>query len=178
MITLTGEEIYRAIPNKYPLMILDSLEIEAGERASGYMRLAPESWYFQCHFPGRPIMPATLLVETMTQVFISTFLTAPGGAAEECARAGNICAWGGDIWREDNIPVLVRIGGFKMKQPLGPGDSVRLDARLHSFRRGIAQGTCEAYKLPQEGPETLVTEFEVTHMVPGKTVAVRREDRK
>lgn len=163
-----GEEIYRAIPNRYPLMILDTLIVEAGIKASGYMELTQDQWFFQCHFPGIPIMPATLLAETMTQVFISIFLP------EQEERSGT------DGWKQEDIPILVQIGGFKMRQALLPGDVVRIDAYLHSFRRGIAQGKCAAFKISADGAgaETLVTEFEVSHALPSAITAPRPRSKK
>lgn len=153
-----GEEIYKAIPNRYPWMILNTLIVEEGVKASGYVKLSPDGWFFQCHFPGMPVFPATLLVETMTQVFISTFL-------EERMELNSADAW---EWKPEDIPLLIQVSGFKMKRALHPGDSVRIDACLHSFKRGIARGICKAFQLGGDAAEkeTLVTEFEVSHALP------------
>ena len=177
----TGTEIYELIPNRYPLMFLDSLVVEAGKRASGYKRLDEEDWFFKCHYPGVPVFPATQLVEGMTQVFISTFLPERSEPRKDThSEADNDCEKGERRWEKEDIPMLIRIGEFRMKQALYPGDSIRLDAYLCSFKRGIAQGTCEAYKLPsdQEGVETLVTKFEVTHALPQNMLSVRAREHK
>lgn len=152
-----GEEIYRAIPNRYPQMILDTLIVDEGEKASGYVKLSPGDWFFQCHFPGMPVLPATLLVETMTQVFISTFL-------KERAESTSVAC----DWKPEDIPLLIQVSGFKMARALHPGDFVRIDAYLRSFRRGIARGNCKAFQLADDliEKETLVTEFEVSHALP------------
>ena len=135
-----GEEIYRAIPNRYRQMILDTLIVDEGEKASGYVKLSPGDWFFQCHFPGMPVLPATLLVETMTQVFISTFL-------KERAESTSVAC----DWKPKNTQLFF------------PND-----AYLRSFRRGIARGNCKAFQLADDliEKETLVTEFEVSHALP------------
>ena len=70
----THQEINDVIPNRYPLMFLDSLEIE-GDTASGFIALRDDTWFFKCHYPDCPIVPMSLLIESMTQVFSATFLS-------------------------------------------------------------------------------------------------------
>jgi 3-hydroxymyristoyl/3-hydroxydecanoyl-(acyl carrier protein) dehydratase len=60
-----GEEIYKVIPNRYPLMLLNSLTVEE-DSAIGQIDLKGDEWFFQCHFPGRPIMPLSLLIPSET----------------------------------------------------------------------------------------------------------------
>ena len=67
-------EIYKVIPNRYPLMILDSLDIYENE-GKGEIYLKKDMWFFQCHYPDYPVLPLTLLIESMTQVFSATFLS-------------------------------------------------------------------------------------------------------
>lgn len=68
-----GEEIYNAIPNRYPYMILDTLDVE-DNKAVAKIALKQDLWIFDCHYPGHPILPMTLLLESMTQTFSATFL--------------------------------------------------------------------------------------------------------
>ena len=44
-----GEEIYSIIPNKYPLMFLDSIDICDNE-AVGLVELNANTWFFECHY--------------------------------------------------------------------------------------------------------------------------------
>ena len=42
--------------------------VEPGRRAVGQMWLDPSSWFFEHHFPGKPMMPGVLLLECAAQV--------------------------------------------------------------------------------------------------------------
>ena len=66
----SGKEIYNIIPNRYPLMILDELTVDE-KSATSKIILREDSWFFECHYPGRPIMPFCLLIESMTQTFVA-----------------------------------------------------------------------------------------------------------
>ena len=95
----------------------------------------------------------SLLIESMTQVFISTFLQ----------KAEN----------KDEIPVISSIGGgnkISMKEVARPGDKLRLVANLNSFRRGIAQGKCLAYK--NDGDEPIM-EFEIVEVLPSQMIRIK-----
>ena len=65
-----GEEIYKAIPNRKPLMLLETLTVEP-ESAVATMDLKGDEWFFACHFPGNPIMPFSLLIECLAQTWVA-----------------------------------------------------------------------------------------------------------
>ena len=143
------EEIYNVIPNRYPLMLLDSLEVE-GNRAVGIIALKRDDWFFECHYPEQPILPLSLLMESMTQTFSSVFLS----QAES-----------------KEIPVISSIAGcdgpIRLKESAIPGDHIRIEASLSSFRRGIAKGTCKAYK--NDGTEPIMA-IDIVEVLPSKMV--------
>ena len=56
-------------PNKEPfLFVNDSLKVNYLKSASCKILLSPDDWFFKCHWPGNPNMPAALQLESMTQV--------------------------------------------------------------------------------------------------------------
>lgn len=133
-------------------MILDTLEV-ADNRAEGELFLNPELWIFECHYPESPMLPMSLLIESMTQVFIATFLQ--------------------KVENKDEIPVISSIGGgnkISMKEVVRPSDKLKLIANLKSFRRGIAQGNCLAYK--NDGDEPIM-EFEIVEVLPSQMIRIR-----
>ena len=65
-----GEEIYKAIPNRKPLMLLETLELEEN-RGMATIDLKGDEWFFACHFPGNPVMPFSLLIESLSQVHVA-----------------------------------------------------------------------------------------------------------
>ena len=48
--------------------MLISLKVEYLKSASCTFFLSPDDWFFKCHWPGNPNMPAALQLESMTQV--------------------------------------------------------------------------------------------------------------
>ena len=65
-----GEQIYKAIPNRKPLMLLETLELEEN-RGVATIDLKGDEWFFACHFPGNPVMPFSLIVECLAQVHVA-----------------------------------------------------------------------------------------------------------
>ncbi|WP_032113239.1 3-hydroxyacyl-ACP dehydratase FabZ [Candidatus Paracaedibacter symbiosus] len=62
------DEIQRLIPHRYPFLLIDKLvDIQLGLKATGIKNVTMNEWFFQGHFPEKPIMPGVLIVEAMAQ---------------------------------------------------------------------------------------------------------------
>ena len=73
MVTLNIDQIKEAIPQRYPMLLVDEIiELDLGKRVVGVKHITGDELFFQGHFPGEPIMPGTLIIEAMAQT--STFL--------------------------------------------------------------------------------------------------------
>ncbi len=82
------EKIYSVIPNRYPLMFLDSMDVEENH-VTAFINLESDTWFFACHYPDYPIMPLSLLIESMTQTFSATFLANTPPPPESSSAEGN-----------------------------------------------------------------------------------------
>lgn len=143
-----SDNIYKVIPNRYPLMLLETLDVE-DDKATSIINLTGHEWFFKCHYPGYPVMPLSLLIECLSQTFSSIFLQKE---------------------QTTEIPVFSSIGSegkIVLKDKLVPGDKLTMIATLNSFRRGIAKGTCKAFKNDQEKP---ILEFDIVECLPSQMI--------
>jgi 3-hydroxyacyl-[acyl-carrier-protein] dehydratase len=60
--------IMQLIPHRYPFLMIDRVVgVIAGAEATGIKNVSINEYYFQGHFPTRPVMPGVLIIEAMAQ---------------------------------------------------------------------------------------------------------------
>lgn len=65
---LNVEQIMNFIPHRYPFLLVDKItNIVPHESAIGIKMVTMNEWFFQGHFPEKPIMPGVLIIEAMAQ---------------------------------------------------------------------------------------------------------------
>jgi UDP-N-acetylglucosamine acyltransferase len=110
-------ELLRRIPSQYPFVLIDRvLEHDvAGGRLVGVKNVTGSEEYFQGHFPGAPVMPGVLLMESLAQA--------------------------GGIWMLKGAPDpsclevhVVGIDEAKFRRPVVPGDQLRVEVTLLRHR--------------------------------------------
>ena len=120
------QKIQSLLPHRYPFLLVDRVvECEPGRRLVAIKNVTVNEPFFQGHFPSKPVMPGVLLIEAMAQ--------ATGLLAMESA----------DVPKEA-IYYLVGVDKARFKQPVVPGDQVRLEVEVLKHRRDIRVFTAEA----------------------------------
>jgi 3-hydroxyacyl-[acyl-carrier-protein] dehydratase len=61
-------ELNKTLPYREPFLLIDEVKIaEPARRGRGIKKLSGSEYFFEGHFPGRPIMPGVLIVEAVSQ---------------------------------------------------------------------------------------------------------------
>ena len=70
-------DIIKILPHRYPFILIDKIEInEPGKSLTALKNVTINEPFFQGHFPGQPVMPGVLIVESFGQA--AAALTAHG----------------------------------------------------------------------------------------------------
>ena len=111
---------------RYPSPLVDAItEHEPGRRITAVKNVTVNEDFFQGHFPGAPLMPGVLMIETLAQVATILLVHAPGGSAI----AG---AW------------LRGVDNAKFRLPVVPGDRLTLEVTMGARRMRMARAKAVA----------------------------------
>lgn len=75
---MDAQEIMDLIPNRYPICYIDYVdELIAGEEITATKNVTINESFFRGHFPGNPVMPGILIIETLAQAASILILKSP-----------------------------------------------------------------------------------------------------
>jgi len=107
--------------NRYPMLFLDRvISCVPGESSKCIKNFTYNEWYFPSHYEDDPNAPGFVLIESLVQSFLVTFLSIEGNHG----------------MRTNFLDV--KNASFRRK--IVPGDVMEIDSELMSFKRGVAKG--------------------------------------
>lgn len=137
------ERIMELIPHRYPFLLIDRMvDIVPGESATGIKNVTVNEPCFQGHFPGHPIMPGVLIVESMAQTSAALVMQTLGKDAE------------------GRVVYFMSVEGARFRKPVTPGDVMRINVKKQARRGNVWKFQGEA---TVEG--TVVAEATYTAMI-------------
>ncbi len=101
--------IMRAIPHRYPFLLLDRVvDLVRNQSATGIKNVTVNENFFQGHFPGHPVMPGVLIIESMAQTAAVLVVETLGPNAH------------------GKLVYFMSIEGAKFRRPVVPGDQLHI----------------------------------------------------
>lgn len=108
--------IQKLLPHRYPFLMVDAiLEMERLKRIVGVKNVSINESHFQGHFPGKPIMPGVLIIESMAQTGgLLLLLEIPE--------------------REKKLLYFVAVDNARFRRPVVPGEQLIVEVKVLNFR--------------------------------------------
>ena len=102
-------QLLNMIPHRYPFLLIDRLiDVRHDHSATGLKNVTVNEEFFQGHFPGHPVMPGVLIIESMAQTAAGLVISTLGPDA--------------------GVPIVyfMSVESAKFRKPVTPGDQLRL----------------------------------------------------
>lgn len=119
--------ILKMIPHRYPFLLIDRIiDLDPGKHVVAIKNVSINEPFFQGHFPDHPIMPGVLILESLAQ-------------------AGGALLLNAITDQENKIVYFMSINNVKFRKPVVPGDQLRLELDLLTFRRNTCKMSGSAF---------------------------------
>ena len=102
------QEVLSLVPQQPPFRFIDEIISLDDEQIIGAYRFREDEYFYRGHFPGNPITPGVILIETMAQA---------GGAGLSAQK----------IFEEGSLFFLGTVDKVKFRHQVRPGDKVRIE---------------------------------------------------
>ncbi len=104
--------IQRILPHRYPFLLVDKIvHLELDKKVVGIKSVTINEPFFQGHFPGQPIMPGVLIVESMAQT-------------------GGVLLLNSFPNPEEKLAYFMQINNAKFRRPVVPGDQLYIEIEM------------------------------------------------
>jgi 3-hydroxyacyl-[acyl-carrier-protein] dehydratase len=123
-------KIMEYLPHRYPFLLIDrvlSMELEPEKRLTAMKNISINEPFFDGHFPGNPVFPGVLMIESMAQ--------AAGMLAHLAAETEG---------RKGELYYLVKVDNARFNKIVVPGDQLFLEVVQKRIMRGMGSYHCMA----------------------------------
>jgi UDP-3-O-[3-hydroxymyristoyl] N-acetylglucosamine deacetylase / 3-hydroxyacyl-[acyl-carrier-protein] dehydratase len=122
-----SQAIENLLPHRYPVLLIDRiLELTPLERVVGLKNVTRNEPFFDGHFPGHPVMPGVLIIESMGQT-------------------GGVLLLNSIENPETKVVYFTGLDNVKFRKTVIPGDQLRCTVTMSLFRRGVCKMRGEAH---------------------------------
>ena len=118
-------DIKKILPHRYPFLLIDrvlSYTLEPEKTLTAIKNVTANEPFFQGHFPGQPVMPGVLILESLAQAC---------GVLAHVAQATTV--------DEGGIYYLVKIDNAKFNRRVIPGDQLLMEVKQTRVMRGMGK---------------------------------------
>ena len=123
---LDVDAIQEILPHRYPFLMVDAIvEMERLKRIVGIKCVTMNEAHFLGHFPGQAVMPGVLIIEALVQT-------------------GGLLLLMEFTDREKHLVYLVAIDNARFRRPVVPGDQIRLEVNVASWRKTFCKLQAQA----------------------------------
>ena len=120
-------EIQKFLPHRYPFLLIDRVvEMERLKRIVAIKSVTINEGFFQGHFPGKPVMPGVLILESMAQ-------------------AGGLLLLQEIPDREKKLLYLASMNDVKFRRPVVPGDQLRIEVNVLAWKGDLCKIEAKAF---------------------------------
>ena len=128
IITLFYNDIIKLIPHRHPFLLIDKItDIIINKSITGIKAITFNEYFFPGHFPGYPVMPGVLILESMAQT------------------AACLVSYEDQSLSQDNLVFFTSIEKAKFRKPVIPGYELFLKINLISNKRSLYKFSGEAF---------------------------------
>jgi 3-hydroxyacyl-[acyl-carrier-protein] dehydratase len=124
-LTLSAAEVRALLPQREPFLFVDDVpEVVPGVRVIAHVTYPADSPFYSGHFPGSPLTPGVIIIETMAQAASLIMLTTPRYKGQ--------------------VGYFVGIREARFFRPVHPGEAVLLEGSVTSQRHGVIEVAMQA----------------------------------
>jgi len=119
--------ILEIMPHRYPFLMIDRIiDLVPDKSVTAIKNVTINEPFFQGHFPGHPIMPGVMILEAMAQ-------------------AGGVLLLNAVENPKEKVVYFMGIDNARFRRPVMPGDQLRFQLTMKTFRRNTCKMVGEAF---------------------------------